>query len=86
MLTNEPLFKSADAYQDDVLALPVDDLESSTKYYMSPNLSRPSLRSFGAIKQTSRSDRDQQGDIIVMPGEVAESGRRRSPAKGVRGL
>lgn len=46
MPTNEPLFISANAYQDDVLALPVDDLDSSTNYYVS---------SFG-MSEVSRSD------------------------------
>ena len=46
MVTNVPLFKSADAYQDDVLALPVDDLESATSYYVS---------AFG-MSEVSRSD------------------------------
>lgn len=46
MVANDPLFKSADAYQDDVLALPVDDLGSATSYYVS---------SFG-MSEVSRSD------------------------------
>ena len=46
MASNEPLFMSADAYQDDVLALPVADLESAISYYVS---------SFG-MSEVSRSD------------------------------
>lgn len=33
MSTFEPLFESADAYQDDLLALPVKDIEAACSYY-----------------------------------------------------
>ncbi len=32
-MTSEHLFKSADAYQDDLLALPVEDIETASSYY-----------------------------------------------------
>lgn len=32
-MTSEPAFRSASAYQDDVLALPVTDLDTASKWY-----------------------------------------------------
>lgn len=32
-MTSEQLFKSADGYQDDLLALPVKDIETASSYY-----------------------------------------------------
>ncbi len=33
MTESEPLFESADAFQDDVVGLPVMDIDSASKYY-----------------------------------------------------
>lgn len=45
-MANELLFKSADAYQNDLLALPVKDIETASSYYSA---------SFG-MSEVSRSD------------------------------
>lgn len=51
MSTAEPLFKSADAFQDDVLALPIKDLEIASSYYTAAFGMHEVSRSNGATPQ-----------------------------------
>ncbi len=74
MPTNEPLFISADAYQDDVLALPVADLESAASYYASSFGMSEVIRSDDPIPQVVLERDGVQIGFAVNGGDSSQDG------------
>ena len=74
MTEHSPLFESADAYQDDVLALPVDDIDEASTYYSTMFGMTEVSRSHDPVQQVVLERDGVQIGFAVTGGDSSQDG------------